>query len=209
MVQSNLLSAMLEAISGVYEAEADPQGTYTAQTLRVTPLLTRFEQAPPCLLDEGIRTVLAGSEHPEACAAHKAHHLLPWGSNPVEGQTEQTIAEMISVATLMGPDGPIPAPDVRLGLVYMRPEPYYLMQLHDADETYVIIAGQAFWIAGDDIRMRGAGDMIHHPSQMPHAFNTGPEGFLAIWRWSRDINTESYAFVEDQVADLQAAGAVA
>lgn len=106
MVQSNLLSAMLEAISGVYEAEADPQGTYTAQTLRVTPLPTRFEQAPPCLLDEGIRTVLAGSEHPEACAAHKAHHLLPWGSNPVEGQTEQTITEMISVATLMGPDGP-------------------------------------------------------------------------------------------------------
>ena len=50
MVQSNLLSAMLEAISGVYEAEADPQGTYTAQTLRVTPLLMRFEQALPCLL---------------------------------------------------------------------------------------------------------------------------------------------------------------
>ena len=116
---------------------------------------------------------------------------------------------MISVATLMGPDGPILAPDVRLGLVYMRPESYYPMHLHDADETYVIIAGQAFWIAGDDIRMRGAGDMIHHPSQMPHAFKTGPEGFLAIWRWSGDINTESYAFVEDQVVDLQAAGVVA
>lgn len=206
MVQSNLLQAMLEAISWVYEAEADPQGPYTAQTLRVSPSPTRFEQVPPCLLDEGICTVLAGSEHPVARAALKAHHLLPWGSNPVEGQTEQTIAEMISVATLMGPDGPIPAPDVRLGLVYMRPESYYPLHLHDADETYVIIAGQALWIVGDDIRMRGAGDMIHHPSQMPHAFKTGPEGFLAIWRWSGDINTESYAFVEDQVADLQSAG---
>jgi len=208
-IQHNLLQAMLEAISGVYEAEADPQGPYTAQTLRVTPSPTRFEQVLPCLLDEGIRTVLAGSEHPVARAALKAHNLLPWGSNPVEGQTEQTIAEMISVATLMGPDGPIPAPDVRLGLVYMRPESYYPLHLHDADETYVIIAGQALWIAGDDIRMRGAGDMIHHHSQMPHAFKTGPEGFLAIWRWSGDINTESYAFVEDQVADLQSAGAVA
>jgi mannose-6-phosphate isomerase-like protein (cupin superfamily) len=204
MVQSNLLQAMLEAISWVYEAEADPQGPYTAQTLRVSPSPTRFEQVPPCLLDEGICTVLAGSEHPVARAALKAHHLLPWGSNPVEGQTEQTIAEMISVATLMGPDGP--APDLRLGLVYMRPESYYPLHLHDADETYVIIAGQALWIVGDDIRMRGAGDMIHHPSQMPHAFKTGPEGFLAIWRWSGDINTESYAFVEDQVADLQSAG---
>jgi mannose-6-phosphate isomerase-like protein (cupin superfamily) len=204
MVQSNLLSAMLEAISEVYEDEADPQGPYTARTLRVTPLQTGFEQAPPCLLDEGIRTVLAGSEHPVARAARKAHHLLPWGSNPVEGSTEEDIAAMISVLTLMGPEGPIPAPDVRLGLVYMRPESYYPLHLHDADETYAIIAGQALWTAGDDTRMRGAGDMIHHPSLMPHAFRTGSEGFLAIWRWSGDINTHSYAFIEDHKTELQA-----
>jgi mannose-6-phosphate isomerase-like protein (cupin superfamily) len=170
----------------------------------VTPLQTGFEQAPPCLLDEGIHTVLAGSEHPVARAALKAHHLLPWGSNPVEGSTEEDIAAMISVLTLMGPEGPIPAPDVRLGLVYMRPESYYPLHLHDADETYAIIAGQALWTAGDDTRMRGAGDMIHHPSLMPHAFRTGSEGFLAIWRWSGDINTHSYAFIEDHKTELQA-----
>ncbi|MGB5560546.1 MAG: hypothetical protein WBN04_21345 [Paracoccaceae bacterium] len=46
--------------------------------------------------------------------------------------------------------------------------------------------------------------MIHHPSLMPHAFRTGSEGFLAIWRWSGDINTHSYAFVEDPATELQA-----
>ena len=141
----------------------------------------------------------------QARSVLKAQNLLIWGSNPVEGNTEKSIAAMISVATLLGPEGPIPAPDVRLGLFYMRPESYYPLHLHDADETYAIIAGQALWTAGDDIRMRGAGEMIHHPSLMPHAFRTGSEGFLAIWRWSGDINTHSYAFIEDQATVLQVA----
>tara|TARA_R110002074_G_scaffold353020_1_gene524764 strand:- start:10 stop:630 length:621 start_codon:yes stop_codon:yes gene_type:complete len=204
MVQNDHFQAMLESISGVYEAEADLQGPHTAKTLMVTPSPVTFDPVPPCLLDVGIRTVLASSDHPTARSVLKVQNLLPWGSNPVEGTTEKSIAAMISVATLLGPEGPIPAPDARLGLVYMRPNSYYPLHLHDADETYAIIAGQALWTAGDDIRMRGAGDLIHHPSLMPHAFSTGFEGFLAIWRWSGDINTHSYAFIEDQATALQA-----
>lgn len=204
MVQNEIFQDMLEAISMVYEAEADPQGPHTAKTLVVTPSPASFDPVPPCLLDEGIRTVLANSNHATARSVLRAQKFLPWGSNPVEGNTENSIAAMISVASLLGPEGPIPAPDVRLGLVYMQPESYYPLHLHDADETYAIIAGQALWTAGDDIRMREAGDMIHHPSLMPHAFRTGPEGFLAIWRWSGDINTHSYAFIEEQETELQA-----
>ncbi len=125
-------------------------------------------------------------------------------SNPVEDLTEGKIAAIISVATLMGPEGPIPAPDVRLGLAYMPPDSYYPLHVHDADETYVIVAGQALWTAGDDVRMRGPGAMIHHPSLLPHAFLTGSEGFLAVWRWSGDINTHSYAFIEDLGSVLSA-----
>ncbi|MEZ5868756.1 MAG: dimethylsulfonioproprionate lyase family protein [Defluviimonas denitrificans] len=43
----------------------------------------------------------------------------------------------------MGPDGPIPAPDLRLGLLFQRPDSYYPLHNHDADETYVILAGEA------------------------------------------------------------------
>lgn len=195
---------MLEVISRVYEAEADPQGPHTAKVLKSTPSPVSFVSSPPCLMDAGIRTVLANSDHPAARAILDVQDRLPWGSNPVEGSTEKSIAAMITVATLLGPEGPIPAPDVRLGLVYMQPDCYYPLHLHDADETYAIIAGQALWTAGDDVRMRGAGDMIHHPSLMPHAFRTGAEGFLAIWRWSGDINTHSYAFIEDQTTEMLA-----
>ncbi|MFT5615856.1 MAG: mannose-6-phosphate isomerase-like protein (cupin superfamily) [Granulosicoccus sp.] len=203
LVQNDLFRAMLETISGVYETEYDPQGPHTARTLLVTPSHLGFDPMLPCLLDESIHAILAGSNHPVACAALKAHNFLPWGSNPVEGTTEKNIAAMISVATLLGTEGPIPAHDVRLGLVYMQPDSYYPLHLHDADERYAIIAGQAQWTAGDDIRMRG-GELIHHPSLMPHAFRTGSEGFLAIWRWSGDINTHSYAFIEDRATKLQA-----
>lgn len=204
MVQNNICHDMLRAIAEVYEAEADPQGAHTAKTLLLTPSPVAFDPVLPCLFDASIRAVLADSTHPAARSVLTAQNFLSWGSNPVEGSTEENIAAMISVLTLMGPEGPIPAPDVRLGLVYMRPESYYPLHLHDADETYAIIAGQALWTAGDDTRMRGAGDMIHHPSLMPHAFRTGSEGFLAIWRWSGDINTHSYAFIEDHKTELQA-----
>lgn len=204
MDQDAVFHDMLEAIAAVYEAETDPQGPHTARTLKVTPSPVAFERTPPCLFDAGIREVLGSSDQPVAEAVLRAQAVLPWGANPVEGNTEEHIASMISVLTLMGPEGPIPAPDVRLGLLYMQPDSYYPLHIHDADETYVIIAGQALWTAGDDIRMRGAGDMIHHPSLMPHAFRTGPEGFVALWRWSGDINTHSYAFIEDGEADLLA-----
>jgi quercetin dioxygenase-like cupin family protein len=195
---------MIKALAAVYDAESDPQGPHTARTLLVTPSPVAFDPVPPCLLDAGIRAVLANSDHPAATAVRDACDLLPWGSNPVEGNTEAEIAAMISVATLMGPEGPIPAPDVRLGLVYMRPDCYYPLHIHDADETYVILAGQALWTAGDDVRTRGVGDMVHHPSLMPHAFRTGSDGFLALWRWSGDINLHSYAFVEGMETELQA-----
>ena len=204
MVDADPFHRMLEALAAVYEAEADPQGPHTAKTLLVTPSPVAFDPVPPCRLDAGIRAVLASSDHPAATAVRHACDLLPWGSNPVEGNTEAEIAAMISVATLMGPEGPIPAPDVRLGLVYMRPDCYYPLHIHDADETYVILAGQALWTAGDDVRMRGVGDMVHHPSLMPHAFRTGSDGFLALWRWSGDINLHSYAFVEAMETELQA-----
>jgi mannose-6-phosphate isomerase-like protein (cupin superfamily) len=190
------LQAALRTLAALCADEAHPMGPHTADALLATVANAAFAPSGPRHVDPGIMTILANSAHPAAAAVLAAHALLPWGSNPVETRTEANVAALISVATLLGPEGPFFAPDIRLGLVYMRPDSYYPLHLHDADETYFIIAGRALWIAGDDVRMREAGDVIHHPGLLPHAFRTGPEGFLAVWRWSGDINTTSYAFVE-------------
>lgn len=196
MAQNDNFREMLQAIASVYQTESDPQGRHTAKTLLATPSPIIFEPVAPCPFDSGIRAILADSTHPAAHSVLAAQELLDWGSNPVAANIQENLATLISVLTLMGPEGPIPASNARLGLVYMRPESYYPLHLHDADETYAIIAGRALWTAGDDTRMQGVGSMIHHPSMMPHAFRTCSEGFVAIWRWSGDINTHSYAFTE-------------
>ena len=105
MVQNDLFQAMLGAISGVYEAEVNPLGPHTAKALMVTQSPMTINPVLPCFLDEGIRTVLAGSDHPTARSVLQVQNLLPWGSNPVGGNTEKDIAAMISVATLLGPGG--------------------------------------------------------------------------------------------------------
>lgn len=204
IVYPPVFDALLGALADIFRSEGREAATLTARALFSTPAPAGFPPQQPCALDMLMRSLLANSGHPAAKAVLAAQHLIPWGTNPVADRMSGEAAAICAVTTLMGPDGPIPAADMRLGLFYQRPDSYYALHNHDADETYVILAGGAVWTAGDDTRWRGAGDMIHHPSLMPHAFRTGPEGMLALWRWSGDVNTHSYAFLPDPAA--QAAG---
>lgn len=189
--------ALLDALAAVYRCEGRAEAERTAHALLTTPAPEAFAPRPPCALDGMIRELLATSDHPAAAATLAAQEFIPWGTNPVADRMSDAAAAICAVTTLMGPEGPIPAPDLRLGLFYQRPDSYYALHNHDADETYAILAGEAFWTAGEDRRLRRPGDMIHHPSLLPHAFRTGAEGVLALWRWSGDVNIRSYAFLAD------------
>lgn len=199
MAYQTRFTQLLSALADIYAAEGRPEGRDAAHALTTTAIPDPVV-ATPCGFDAGIRSCLTASGHPAARATLAAQDLIDWSVNPVANRMTGAAAAVISVATLMGPEGPIPCPDHRLGLVYMAPNAYYALHNHDADETYAILAGRALWTAGDDVRMRRAGEMIHHPSLMPHAFRTGDEGFVALWRWSGDINTHSYTFLPDPEA---------
>ena len=189
---------LLHALAAIYAGENCETARATATALITTPPPDPIGPQTPCRYDAMIRA-LAGERTalPAARAVAAAQHLIPWDCNPVADKMTADASAICSVAALMSPEGPIPAPHLRLGLFYQRPDSYYSLHNHDADETYVILAGGALWTAGEDQRWRGAGSMIHHPSLLPHAFRTGPEGMLALWRWSGDVNTHSYAFLPD------------
>lgn len=191
------LDLLLNTLAAVFRAEGRAAANDTARALLNGPAHAGFACRAPCLFDAGIRAVLAGSLHPAAQAALLAQARLPWGTNPVASSMTPDAAAICAVAEILGPDAPIHASDLRVGFLYQRPESYYPLHNHDADETYLVLAGQALWTAGADMRSRGAGAMIHHPSLMPHAFRTGPEGMVALYRWSGDINAESYTFLDD------------
>jgi len=193
-------AGLVDAICAVVAAEGRDAAARTARALADGG--RRHVAAPqrPTEFDQRIRAILAGSTHPAAGAILAAQDLVGWGVNPVADRMTGQAASICAIATLMGPEGPVRSPCFRLGLFYQGRDSYYPLHNHDADETYVILAGSAIWTAGHDTRLRLAGDSIHHPSRMPHAFRTGGEGFLALWRWSGDINTHSYAFLPDPAA---------
>lgn len=191
---------LLGAIADVFGAEPRPAASASAAALLAASAGALAAPRPGCAFDPAIRALLATSPHPAAAAILGAQARIPWGTNPVADRVDAGFASLCAVATLMGPEGPIVSPDYRVGLFYQRPDCYYALHAHAADETYAILAGAALWTAGKDMRPRAAGDVVHHPSQTPHAFRTGREGLLALWRWSGDISVSSYVMLDDPAA---------
>lgn len=192
------LAALKTALAALCRAERRIPSRRTARALETAWTPSVLPPHPPGPFDAAIRATLSTSDSPAARAVLAAMPHLPWGFNPVRG-AEAYDGRIFSVCTLLGPEGPLFAQDVRLGLFWQAPDAYYPLHNHEADETYTILAGSALWTAGQRTRMRGAGERIHHPGLMPHAFRAGPTGFLALWRWSGDIDTRSYAILPDPV----------
>ena len=103
---------------------------------------------------------------------------------------------------LIGPTGLVPSTSIRMGLYGMMPHSEYGIRTHPAEETYVMLAGNAFWKVGDDgYRQRFAGERSYHPSMIPHATKTTEAAFMSIYIWDGDISTDDYTYFglpEDQ-----------
>ncbi len=186
--------ALLGAIAAIYAMEGREAGTRAAAALMAAPapaLAAGASAFAPL-----IALLLADAETPAARLLREFQDRLPWGENPVAGQLALDAPVIYSVATLMGPEGPVVCPDMRLGLFYQPPATYYGLHNHAAVETYAILAGEMIWTDGVETRVCRAGDFVHHASGQPHAFRTGREGFLGLWRWDGDIDVSTYRMLE-------------
>lgn len=194
------LEPLLAAMADLIAAEPRAKALATAQALRAGAGVD-FPPQPPSILREGLRATLdLPGAHPAAALIARAEALLPWTDSPAASLQPTSLAAIKAIAELLGPDGPILMPDLRFGLFYQVPGSYYPLHAHEAAETYTLIAGQALWQAGDQRLTMGPGDAIHHPPNLPHAMRAGPQGFVAIWRWSGDIGFDSYRMLPDPEA---------
>lgn len=190
---------LLKALAQLCQSEPRREAAATAEALLAGK--PNLPLQPPCALDAGIRNLAAAPEAlPEVQAILAAQDLIPWGVSPLGHLQTAKIGAVKAVATLMGPGAPIENDRLLFGLYYQSPNSYYPLHDHLADETYMILSGRALWTAGTETRWREAGEAIHHPSRMPHAFRTGDEGVLAIWRWSGDLSFDSYRLLPDPEA---------
>ncbi len=196
-----ILSPLLHALADLTASEPRAEAQATAEVLR-SAAETDFPPEPPSVLSQGIlHTALLPGAHLAARLVHQAHTHLPWQDSPVASQQPTALRAIKSVVTLLGPeDAPIKSDDLLFGLFYQAPGSYYPLHAHEAAETYTLLAGNAHWQAGDRRMTLTAGEAIHHPPNLPHAMRAGPDGFLALWRWSGDISFDSYRMLPDPMA---------
>ena len=96
---------------------------------------------------------------------------------------------------LFGPAGLVASSKVRIGLYGMLPHCEYGLRTHPAEETYIMLAGSAFWKVADAPYQRlFPGERSHHPSMVPHATCTGEDAFMSIYVWDGDIATDQYRY---------------
>jgi hypothetical protein len=134
-------------------------------------------------------------------SAHPICHLI--GRLPVHWAPPKTSSDPLyqehshfkAHVELLGPDGLVASSRIRLGLYGMLPHSEYGLRTHPAEETYLMLAGSAFWkLADAPYRQLFTGQRSHHPSMMPHATRTADEAFMSIYIWDGDIATDQYRY---------------
>jgi hypothetical protein len=117
---------------------------------------------------------------------------------------------------ICGPDSGPPAlikdSEIAFGLMLLGPKTHYPLHHHPADELYYTVTGPSFWRAGrDPWGSRGTGEIIHHPSWMPHATLSGDRPLVLLYIWKGDLETDA-VFIPDFMtpdAALRAVGSEA
>ncbi len=147
----------------------------------------------PCEITELLNT----SEHSLAKEIIEAQKWLHWRKTTIpDSLISEEVSNLFYVCPIMGADTFTPSTKFRLGLLYQKPNSYYPLHNHNAVETYAVIGGALDWTDGKEKRKLTVGDIIHHPSSLPHAFKTESSGFLGLWHWSGDISPKSYKLLE-------------
>jgi quercetin dioxygenase-like cupin family protein len=195
-----LLPDLLQALADLTALEHRPEAAATARAL-LAAVDTSFPTHRASSLSPGILHAAARADaHPAARLIHDAHQWLAWTDSPAASLQATGLRAIKSVVTLLGPGAPIPSKTLLFGLFYQAPGTYYPLHAHNAAETYTILSGAALWQAAEDRFPVTAGAAIHHPPNLAHAMRAGPEGFLAMWRWSGDIGFDSYRMLTDRQA---------
>ena len=190
---------LLLSLADVYATEGrdgadEISAAYRDGARTATPIPTM----PYAPMDMSIIAATEGAKHPAAKAARAAHSVLPWArTGKLDEQITEQVSGVFSVCLLVGPGGLVESNTVVGGLFVQRSAAFYPAHAHAAEETYALLAGSAEWQSDfGSWERRETGDLIHHPSNVPHATRTRATPILAAWRWSGDIRPETYRMVD-------------
>ena len=193
----NLTQALLLELE-----KADPPAAGLAafdhlrETLRCATARTGFAASTSTDYDATLNAAIAAAPTEAtglACRslAH-ARAVLPWAYHYAERAGAENLASRIAFAELIGPDGPMAAPNARVGFTLIAPHTFYPIHAHPAVELYWVMSGNAEWITAGSKHVAPPGRFVLHRSNEPHAMRTFDQPLLALWGWSGDTDTPAY-----------------
>ncbi len=195
MPSDSEFSDMLRALARLFAGENRPGGDEAAIALNELSARVLDLSRPriPQVVADGAQALRAGG-HRIASATLPALPLIDWHHPGLEsGRIRPDIALAMATAELIGPDGMVFHPRVRVGLFIQRAGLDYFTRTHPAEETFVMLGGAGYWTCNGSAPQRHTvGDYIHHPSGAPHASVTLNVPLIAAWRWTGDIAYEGY-----------------
>ena len=187
---------LLHWLGLLYATEGRPGGDLAAQALLSAagnlpaPLPQPYNYMPGVA-----ETALSHDPHGCADIVAAALPLIRWFHvTDSLGSIGAEMGSKMLVSELLGPNGMVHHDQVRVGLFVQCPHLDYTTRTHSAEETYVILGGEAYWGVHERHPVRKtAGEWVFHPSFVPHRSRTYDKPTIAAWRWSGDIRYEAYS----------------
>ena len=110
--------------------------------------------------------------------------VLRWQQTYGAGDFGASFLQGYGWSEFAGLRGPVPSDRLALGVLLLGPQITYPSHAHDAAEIYVPLSGTALWQRGDaPFAPVEPGQVILHPSWLPHAMRTQNAPLLALYLW--------------------------
>jgi hypothetical protein len=211
---TNEPAAISRLIEQIDRYLADLQGPGIAE---VRQGILRFGQGP---VKEGIESAAPACGHLDAAlfcingadplrhAINEVRSELRWIT--YDAYPPELIGRRFPVAhafaSLIGGEGFLPADDFELGLFLLAPKTLYRDHQHEAPELYVPLTGPHEWRfgVGENWTEYEAHKPIWNDSMRVHATLVRDVPFLALFAWTRDVNSNSMVVPAPDWAEIEA-----
>ena len=147
----------------------------------------RLEEA--CRLTGGYGSTAASVCEATLAVADQLTWEAAWGKH-LEHADIAALAQNWTYASIIGPDCPLEAEGVYMGLSLQGPDLLYPMHAHQADELYWVVGGNGDWKTGIEPWFAvEPGDIIVHGSGIRHAMQTNHAPLLTVWAWWNHLDS--------------------
>lgn len=139
----------------------------------------------PCL--EHLAAIAPEDETALARLTHcliENRHGLRWGQTYSAADFGPKFLRNYGWTEIFGTRGHFRNAGMAGGFLVLGPDIEYPDHRHVAEEIYLPLTGGTEWRAGGSAyKMREAGAIVHHPSNVSHAMRTGASPLLALYLW--------------------------